>query len=165
MLGILVGMLYANAGEWLLHKYVLHRLGRRRGSFYAYHWHEHHRNVRLHGLVDPTYTRSVFGWHAQGKEALSLVGLGLAHLPLAPLAPLFTATVLYSLVDYYRKHKRAHVDPAWARARLPWHVDHHLGPNPEANFCITRPWFDHVMGTRELWVGTAAEAAAARAAA
>jgi hypothetical protein len=157
MLGVALGLAYANAGEWLLHKYVLHRLGRRRGSFYSYHWHEHHRQVRQHGLLDPTYARSPFGWHAHGKEALSLAGLALLHLPLAGAAPLFTATVLYGIVDYYRKHRRAHLDPAWARARLPWHVDHHLGPNPEANYCVTRPWFDFVMGTREPWVGTPAE--------
>ena len=40
MLGIPLGLLYSNAGEWLLHKYLLHGLGRRKGTFWAFHWHE-----------------------------------------------------------------------------------------------------------------------------
>jgi hypothetical protein len=33
-----------------------------------------------------------------------------------------------------------------------------MGPNQEANWCVTRPWFDVIMGTRERWVGTEEEA-------
>ena len=156
MIGIPLGLLYANAGEWVLHKYVLHRLARRRGSFWKYHW-EHHGLARKHGYVDPDYERSVFGWHAQGKEAFSLAAIAAAHLPLLPVAPLFTATVLYSAYDYYRVHKRGHLDPGWAREHLPWHVDHHMDKDPEANYCVTRPLFDKVMGTRKRWVGTSEE--------
>ena len=43
------------------------------------------------------------------------------------------------------------------REHLPWHYDHHMGPNQEANWCVTRPWFDYVMGTREPYVGTLRE--------
>ena len=67
---------------------------------------------------------------------------------------------------YYRVHKRAHLDPEWAKVHLPWHYDHHMGPNQNANWCVTRPWFDHLMGTREPYLGTerAAQDAAKRAA-
>ncbi|MBW2523474.1 MAG: sterol desaturase family protein [Deltaproteobacteria bacterium] len=148
MLGIPLGLLYANAGEWVLHRYVLHRLGRNKQSFWRFHW-LHHGQARRHDFRDPDYERSVFGWHAQGKEALSMLGLGVLHLPLFPVAPWFTATALYCAYNYYRKHKRAHLDPEWAKAKLRWHVDHHLGKNPEANYCVTQPWFDHLVGTRE----------------
>ena len=94
----------------------------------------------------------------QSKEAAGLILLSMAHLPLAPIAPVFTATLAWSAVDYYRKHKRAHLDPEWAREHLPWHVDHHMGPNPDANWCVTRPWMDVIMGTREPYVGTEREA-------
>ena len=60
----------------------------------------------------------------------------------------------FSAVRYYRVHKRAHRDPSWAREHLPWHYDHHMGPNQDANWCVTWPWFDWVMGTREHYVGT-----------
>jgi hypothetical protein len=152
-----LGILYSNAGEWAIHKYVLHGLGRRKSSFWSYHWHEHHRNARKTGHRDPDYERSVFGWHAQGKEALGLVAIALAHLPLLPVAPFFTLAVEWSALHYYRVHKRAHCDPEWAREHLPWHYDHHMGPNQDANWCVSWPWFDWVMGTRERFVGTELE--------
>ncbi|MGE0707131.1 MAG: hypothetical protein AB7N76_34730 [Planctomycetota bacterium] len=158
MIGIPLGLLYANAGEWLIHKHVLHGLGRRKGTFWAFHWHEHHRNCRKHDHLDPTYERSILGWHAQSKEALGLLAAGLAHAPLFPLAPCFTGAVWYSLINYYRVHKRSHEDPGWARENLRWHYDHHMGPNQDANWCVTRPWFDLVMGTREPYAGTEREA-------
>jgi hypothetical protein len=157
VIGIPLGLLYANASEWVIHKYVLHERGRKKGGMWQFHWVEHHRNVRLHGHHDPEYQRSVFGWHAQGKEALMLTLGAAAHLPLFPIAPFFTATVVWSALDYYRKHKRSHEDPEWARKHLPWHYDHHMGPDQDKNWCVTHPWFDVVMGTRRPYVGTQRE--------
>lgn len=148
MIGIPIGLLYANAGEWLIHKYVLHGLGKKKGSFWNFHWGEHHRAARKHGFCDPAYTQPVLGAHPQGKEALALVGLVAAHLPLLPVAPFFTATVCYAAVNYYRLHKRAHLDPAWAQRHLKHHYDHHMGADQDANWCVTKPWFDHWLGTR-----------------
>lgn len=158
MLGIPLGLAYANVSEWVIHKYVLHGRGRRPKSFWSFHWLEHHRVVKKSGFHDPDYERSVFGWHAQGKEAAAVAGMAALHLPLLPVAPFFTGTVLYCAWNYYRKHKRAHLDPDWAREHLPWHYDHHMAPNQDANWCVTRPWFDQLMGTREPYVGTAQEA-------
>lgn len=157
MLGIPVGLMYANAAEWGLHRYVLHgrNLGKKRGSFWSFHFHRHHRQSRQNGFRDPDYTQSLFSsWSGQSKEAVALTLLVAAHLPLAPIAPFFTATLAYSAVDYYRKHKRAHLDPQWAREHLPWHVDHHMALNQDANWCVTRPWMDNLMGTREPYIGT-----------
>jgi sterol desaturase/sphingolipid hydroxylase (fatty acid hydroxylase superfamily) len=55
---------------------------------------------------------------------------------------------------YYTRHKRAHLDPEWAREHLPWHYDHHLGPDQDQNWCVTFPWFDWVVGTRVKYAGT-----------
>jgi sterol desaturase/sphingolipid hydroxylase (fatty acid hydroxylase superfamily) len=159
MLGIPVALAFSNATEWLVHKYVLHGQGRVRGSFWSFHWHEHHRNARANGFTDPDYERSPFGWNAQGKEALGLVGMALAVTPLFPVAPFFVLTSYYTSYRYYRVHKRAHQDPEWAREHVPWHYDHHMGPNQDANWCVTLPWFDKVMKTRELYVGTERERA------
>lgn len=158
MLGIPLGLLYANATEWVVHKVVLHGAGRSRSSFWAFHWYDHHRLVRKNDHRDPHYERSVLGWHGQGKEALALAAATAAHLPLLPVAPFFVGTVVYSAANYYRKHKRSHLDPDWAREHLPWHYDHHMGPNQDANWCVTKPWMDILMGTREPYVGTAREA-------
>jgi hypothetical protein len=158
MIGIPLGLLAANATEWVVHKYVLHGLAQNKGSFWSFHWHDHHRNVRKNDHVDPDYQAPLFSkWNGQSKEALALVGAAIAGAALFPVAPFFAGTVLYTTFNYYRKHKRAHLDPAWAREHLPWHYDHHMGPNQHANWCVTRPWFDHIMGTRERFVGTEAE--------
>lgn len=157
MIGIPLGLAYGNAGEWLIHKYVLHGSGRKRSSFWSFHWLEHHRVARIKGFHDPDYERGVFRWNAQGKEAAALAGAAVLHLPLFPIAPFFTGTALYCMWNYYRTHKRSHLDPEWARENLPWHYDHHMGPNQDANWCVTKPWFDHLMGTREPYVGTERE--------
>ena len=157
MIGIPVGLLYANAAEWLIHKHILHGLGRKKSSFWAFHWHDHHRAARRNGHRDEAYEEALRSWNPQAKEALTLAAATAAHLPLLPVAPFFTATVVYSAVNYYRKHKRSHLDPEWAREYLPWHYDHHMGPNQDANWCVTRPWFDELMGTRQRYVGTLRE--------
>lgn len=161
MIGIPLGLAYANVVEWTAHKYVLHgrNIGKKRGSFWSFHFFEHHKNSRRNGMVDPDYKRSLFAWHGQSKEAVALLGLTVVHLPLLPVAPFFVGTLAFSAVDYYRKHKRSHEDPAWAREHLPWHVDHHLGPNQDANWGVTHPWMDVLMGTREPYVGTEREKA------
>jgi hypothetical protein len=149
MIGIPLALLAANATEWVVHKYVLHGLGKKKSSFWAFHWHEHHAESRKHVMRDPFYAeRSVLGWHAQGKEAVAVFGAAAAMTPLLPIAPFFVATSWYAAWNYYRKHKRSHADPEWAREHLTWHYDHHMGPKQDANWCVTRPWFDHLMGTR-----------------
>lgn len=155
MLGFPLGLLYANVGEWLIHKHWLHGLGRKKDSFWAFHWHEHHRACRTHEHVDPHYARPLVGVHAQSKEAAGLVLAALVHAPLFPVAPFFTSAVWFSIANYYRVHKKAHVDPEWAKVHLPWHYDHHMGPNQHANWCVTYPWADWLLGTREPYLGTA----------
>jgi len=153
MLGIPLGLLTANAVEWIVHKHVLHGLGVTRGTFWSFHFHEHHRLVRQNGYRDPNYHRFPLGNHAQGKEAWALIGASAAVAPLFPIAPFFVGTLWYSAANYYRIHKRSHRNPAWAREHIPWHYDHHMGKNQSANWCVTRPWFDYVMGTREFTAG------------
>lgn len=163
MIGFPVGLIYANAGEWLLHKYVLHGRGRRSKNFWSFHLAEHHRASSLLGGRDPAYEHLRLEWNAQTKELAALVGAAVAHIPLFPVAPFFTSAVWMSIGGYYVVHRKAHLDPEWARAHLPWHVDHHMGPDPDANWCVTWPLWDHVMGTRSPWVGTSADPVSAAA--
>jgi sterol desaturase/sphingolipid hydroxylase (fatty acid hydroxylase superfamily) len=158
-IGFPLGLLYVNAGEWLIHKHWLHGRGKKKDSFWNFHWGEHHGNSRKDGFYDKTYERSVFEWNAQGKEAAGLAFAALTHAPLAKVFPFFYAGILYGIGNYYRVHKKSHNNPEWAREHLPWHYDHHMGPNQDANWCVSRPWFDTVMGTREVYVGTEKERA------
>ncbi len=157
MIGIPLGWLYANVGEWIIHKHVLHGLGRKKSSFWSFHWHEHHRESRRRDMHDSQYERSLLEWGPQSKEVVSLLGAAVVHAPLFPVAPFFTGTLWYCIWRYYRVHKRAHLDPDWARENLPWHVDHHMGRNQNLNWCVTHPFFDYVMGTRKRYVGTEEE--------
>lgn len=159
MIGIPLGLAFANATEWVVHKHVLHGMGRNKKSFWAFHWHDHHKACRKHGHVDTDYWESLLRWNGQGKEAVTLSLLTASITPLFPVAPFFVGTCVYSAINYYYKHRKSHLDPEWARENLPWHYDHHMGPNQDANWCVTRPWFDVLMGTREPYVGTEREMA------
>lgn len=149
MIGIPLGLMTANAVEWVMHKYVLHDMGRDPKNFWAFHFHEHHKIVRKNEYHDPNYEKFPLGLHAQGKEAWGLIAASAAVAPLFPVAPFYVGTLWYCAANYYRVHKKSHMEPAWGRANIPWHYDHHMGRNPNANWCVTKPWFDYVMGTRE----------------
>jgi sterol desaturase/sphingolipid hydroxylase (fatty acid hydroxylase superfamily) len=160
LLGIPLGMVVGNGVEWWVHKHWLHERGRKKGTFWSFHWHEHHRNCRLHDHVDPEYEGVwKLAWNAQSKEAAALLAGGLALLPLFPVFPFFVGTLWAWGMNYYRVHKRAHLDPDWAREHLPWHYDHHMGPNQDCNWGVTYPWWDWVLGTRVVYLGTEKEKA------
>jgi sterol desaturase/sphingolipid hydroxylase (fatty acid hydroxylase superfamily) len=157
MIGIPLGWLYANATEWVAHRYLLHGLGKNKTSFWFFHWGEHHGVCRKHAMEDVAYRKPLNQWNSQTKEAAALVVGCLAHLPIAPIAPFFFGTLVNRAINYYQVHKRAHLDPQWAKDHLPWHYDHHMGKDQDANWCVTHPFFDYVLGTRKHYLGTAEE--------
>ncbi len=157
MIGVPLGLLYANAVEWVAHRYVLHGLGKKKKSIWSFHWAKHHKTSRRHEMYDPEYHRGFFDWDAGGKEALAIGALVAVHAPLAPIAPWFTATLCYSGINYLYKHRRCHIDVEWGRQHMPHHYDHHMGRDQEANWCVTQPWFDWIMGTRKRYAFTADE--------
>lgn len=153
MLGIPVALAVFGVGEWATHKYLLHGLGRDKTSRFAFHYHEHHQSVRKHGGYDPAYEGPVWSTPTQAREAIGLAVIALAHAPLLPFAPFYTGTVWYCLARYRRDHRRAHLDPQWARDHLTWHYEHHMG-DQDQNFGVVWAWFDLIAGTREPYVGT-----------
>lgn len=157
MIGIPIGLLYANGAEWLIHKYILHGLGGKKKSFWSFHWHEHHRASRINDMLDEAYTTWKAKLDPRNKELIGVVVLAGSHLPLFPVMPFFTGTVVYSAVNYYQSHKRAHTDIEWGKKNLPWHYDHHMGPDQHSNWCVTKPFWDNVLGTRKPYLGTQRE--------
>lgn len=103
-------------------------------------------------MFDPQYVRSLFTWSPQAKEALSVIGAVLIHAPLYWVAPSFAATLTVHAAVYYWVHRRAHLDAEWCKRHLPWHFDHHMGKDQNANWCATQPWFDLLMGTRKKYL-------------
>lgn len=154
MLGIPAALLMANGLEWYLHKHALHGIRQPSGgrkSFaeadMKYHW-THHRNVRLNAYRDDELYQ--YPWRsAQGRSEIIKVAM-LAGLTTVvfPVAPLFTLTSYYCGWNYYHTHRKSHLDPEWGKKHIPWHYDHHMNTNQDANWCVTKPWFDYLMGTR-----------------
>jgi hypothetical protein len=158
MFGIPVAFAVFGYGEWAIHKYVLHGLGRDRTSRFAFHYHDHHQAVRRNGGYDPAYEGPVWSTPTQAREAVGLCAIAAVHAPLFVVAPFYTSTVWYCLYRYRRDHRRAHLDPAWARDHLSWHYDHHMG-DQDLNFGVAWSWFDVIAKTREVFVGTDKERA------
>ena len=145
-LTIPLAFFYCNFLEWFTHKYVLHKLGKNKNSFWAFHWHDHHKLVRKHHGLDPSYLSPVS--NSVIKEKVTLIAALLLHLPLFSTAPLFYLTLVYCAWNYYRVHKKSHTNVLWARKHVPWHYDHHLGKDQDKNWCITRDWCDRLFRTR-----------------
>lgn len=154
MIGIPIGIATAHVLEWAIHKHVFHGLGKRKGSFFAFHFHEHHQTCRRNDMSDDMYRGSVLRWDASGKEAALLLAGGVATLPFLPIAPFFAITLMSCGARYYVLHRKAHLDPEWAKEHLPWHFDHHMGPDQDQNWGVTMAWVDRLMGTRVPYLGT-----------
>jgi len=147
---VILGIVYAQLLEWVLHKYVLHgkTLGKKPNSPFSFHWRAHHRKSRLFDFYDSDY-KGLPRWDASGKELLALGGLPLLHVPLYGLSPLFFDTLLCAGATYYFVHRHAHLNPKWALKYLPWHYDHHMGKDQNKNWGVTTPLFDYIFKTRE----------------
>ena len=157
MFSFFVGIVYANVGEWFIHKYVLHGLGKKKDSIWSFHWSEHHRAARKNYMIDSAYgpqdqfegVSTYTGLTPREKETFGLGTLAIIHLPLAIFCPWFVAGVWTSICAYYYVHSKSHQDHEWAHKWLPWHEDHHMGRDQDKNWCVTMPWTDWVMRTRE----------------
>lgn len=150
MLGFPVGVFVVNGMEWYFHKVWLHEFPSKfRNSPFFTHI-AHHKRARLNGFHDQGYAESMFKNSEMYTEKTALIGLAVASTVFLPVAPFFTAGLYYGIHNYWKVHAKAHLDPEYARKRIPWHYDHHMTSNQNANWCVTRPWFDYIMGTRVL---------------
>lgn len=157
--GFLAGLLTANIAEWHIHKYWLHKDARRKNSFWRFHWAEHHKHVIIDQYRDEAYEKGLFQeWNAQSKEAAALLAGAVATLPAALVSPGFTLGTWSYAAYYYYVHKKSHLDPEWGYEYLPWHYDHHMGPDQDKNWNVVFPLWDYVMGTRIPYAGTEREA-------
>jgi sterol desaturase/sphingolipid hydroxylase (fatty acid hydroxylase superfamily) len=148
MIGFPIGVLTVNAFEWYAHKVWLHEYPtKHRNSPFFTHI-RHHKRARLNGFHDEGYSNSMWKDQEMFNEKIGLIGMAAAATVVAPVAPFFTLGVYYGAWNYWSVHAKCHLDPNYARTRIPWHYDHHMNSNQNANWCVTRPWFDYIMGTR-----------------
>ncbi|HCA5041451.1 hypothetical protein [Acinetobacter baumannii] len=148
MLGFPLGIFVANGLEWYFHKVWLHEFPTKyRNSPFFTHI-AHHKRARLNNFHDEGYAESMFKNAEIYNEKTALIGLAGAATVFLPVAPFFTAGLYYGIWNYWRIHAKSHLDPEYAKNRIPWHYDHYMTSNQNANWCVTRPWFDYIMGTR-----------------
>ena len=153
MIGFPVALIFANGVEWYAHKYILHGTPRPRKPRYSpvpksmkSHW-QHHKIVRTTDYRDEGYEEGLSNWRTR-NEVTSLLALTAVTSLALPVAPFFTLGTYYAAGRYFYVHRRSHLEPEWGKKAIPWHYDHHMNTNQDANWCVTRPWFDYIMGTR-----------------
>ena len=153
MIGFPIALFVANGFEWYAHKHLLHGTPRKGQSRYSplpstmkSHW-AHHKMVRVQGYYDDGYLEGLKNWRTRDEVKRLLQATAVTTLAI-PLAPFFVLGTNYAAGKYFYTHRRSHIDPEWGRKAIPWHYDHHMNTNQDANWCVTRPWFDYIMGTR-----------------
>lgn len=152
--GFIAGLVVANGFEWVAHKFILHgthRIGKPRFSplptNMKSHW-EHHRIVRKVEFYDEGYVEGIKNWRTRNEIISILTVAGVASIVFLPFSKGMALAAIYSAGNYYYVHRRAHLEPDWAKKKIPWHYDHHMNSNQDANWCVTKPWFDYILGTR-----------------
>ena len=152
--GFVAGLVILNGYEWFAHKYLLHGVHRKGKPRFSptpkqmeSHW-AHHREVRKQGFSDDCYVEGLDNWRTRNELMSLAVAAGVLSVVFYPFSKGMALAAIYSAGNYYYVHRRAHLEPDWAKRTIPWHYDHHMNSNQDANWCVTRPWFDYVMGTR-----------------
>ncbi len=150
VLQVVAVIVYGNLLEWLVHKYILHKLGSTKLVF-GEHWYRHHRNTRLNDYGDPDYQQGQWSWKGRWSEVIGLSFLGLIHLPVVFFYPVAYAAMVGWAALYYLVHWFNHAHPKLGKKCFPWHHDHHMGKNQNANWCVIFPLWDWILGTRVLY--------------
>ena len=148
ILGFVAGYLYGHIAEWLMHKYVLHKLGKKANNLFSFHYREHHRSSRRNDFYDAVYSPWLVRMDPAGKEAGCLLGIILLHIPVLFLSYGFFFALVVSSAEYYYKHRKAHTNIEWAKEKLVWHYDHHMGKIQDANWGVRSDFADKLFGAR-----------------
>jgi len=141
------GWIYGHVMEYSIHRWLLHKIFKKRNTVFSFHFSQHHKDTRKNRFKDPAYLAPFNPKNAAGKELLSLLGLLILHTPIALFAPWFFGATVFSIVSYYFQHYKAHTNRPWAKKHLSWHYDHHMGFDQDKNFGVRSAVFDKLFGT------------------
>lgn len=150
---VVFAWLYGHTMEWIIHRYILHNLGKKRHSVWSFHFREHHAICRKNENVDSEYqyNANTIKCNRVGKEFAGLIFLALIHAPLLPIAPWFVLTVWASIIEYYYLHRKSHIDIEWGKKNMRWHYDHHMGKNQHMNWGVRSDFIDRILGTKVIY--------------
>lgn len=138
-LQILVGILYANLLEYVVHRFLFHGLGRSGSSIFAFHLRSHHLVSRRDGFYDTRISRN---------EMLGMPVLALFHLPLLIAFPAFYYTIVAYAFFFIVVHNALHHYPHFAKRYFWWHWNHHMR-NQNKSWGVVLPITDILTGTLE----------------
>ncbi len=145
-LSIILAYIYGHVAEYYLH-ILLHKFGTKKSSPLSFHFSEHHRIARKSKFSDPVYQGTIFKWNASGKEVVGLILILILHFPIFFYYPFFYVTLVFSAAEYYYKHRKAHLNPEWAKKNIPWHYEHHMGKNQHLNWGVRSNVVDIILST------------------
>ena len=149
---IFLAYLYATFLEWAIHKYVLHGLGKNKNSWFNFHWHSHHKTCRKNKYEDKNY--STFLSLPVRREILGLYALLMVHMPIYFVSQYVFYTLMVCVLRYFYVHQKSHLDVEWAKKNIPWHYDHHMGKDQDANWGVTTDIWDTILKTRKKGINT-----------
>ena len=103
--------------------------------------------ARKNGNLDLDYKKKIF----HNETWLTLIGAAI-HIPLLWVSAPFAATAMLYALFYMIIHRQTHIHVDLFKKWMPWHYEHHMGRNQNANWCVVCPLMDHIMGTRVKWL-------------
>src|SRR5690606_40821352 len=81
------------------------------------HW-EHHREVRKTEFSDIGYVEGYKNWRTRNEIGSLVVVASVFGLAFYPVSKGMVLATLYSAGNYYYIHRRAHLEPEWARKKF-----------------------------------------------
>jgi len=139
MIEFAFGLFLGNLIEWVIHKFFLHKLGRKKASLFSFHWGVHHKAARRNKFLDSKVS---------AREIVGVAILCLLASPVLFISPLIYTAMFVHAIVYLVIHNYAHRNPDWCYKYLRWHYDHHMGKNQNMNWCVVHPLADYLLGTR-----------------
>ena len=139
MLGFVLGLLYGNVLEYLIHDFIFHRLGRKKGSIWSYHLKDHHVLSRKNNFIDLTESK---------VESIGMLGLVLVHMPIIYLSFGFWLGVTSYAMAFKYLHGFQHSHPEFTKKYMKWHWEHHM-KDSNKNFGVVMPLSDYLFRTRK----------------
>jgi sterol desaturase/sphingolipid hydroxylase (fatty acid hydroxylase superfamily) len=139
LLGLGLGIIYGSMIEWFIHKYIFHKMGRKKGSMFAYHLKGHHALSRKNNFVDLTESK---------VETYGMIGLVIIHMPFMFLSPGFWIGITSYALSFKYLHGFQHSHPEFTKKYMKWHWDHHM-KDSNKNFGVVLPLSDYLFSTRK----------------
>lgn len=139
MIGFVLGFLYGSFLEYVIHRFIFHRLGRKKKSLWSYHLKGHHVLAKKNNFIDLTESNI---------ESIGMFFLIAIHTPIFFISfGAWAGITIYALAFKYLHHYQ-HSNPEFTKKYMKWHWNHHM-KNPNKNFGVVVPWMDYIFGTRK----------------